>query len=89
MRLFVLLFVPALVFSCPLPDDCTPNETRCSRSNAQICGSDQRWRTYMNCSDLGGTMIDWTCCWSPGDELEGVPAGHTCLQGTACPGGEP
>jgi len=79
-----LLISMLFLTGCPKPDDCTPNETRCYLNRAQICGSDQRWRTFMDCEELGGTMIDWTCCLQEGDGT--IPAGHTCLE--RCPGEE-
>jgi hypothetical protein len=85
----VALVIPVLLSGCPKPDDCTPNETRCYNNSAQICGTDQRWRTFMNCTELGGQMLDWSCCWQPGDPEEGVPAGCTCIEGVECREDEP
>ena len=79
----VFLVVLVLLSGCPMPDDCTPADTRCYLNNAQICGSDQRWRTFMNCNELGGEMIDWTCCMLPAED--GVPEGCGCREGRGCP----
>jgi len=87
MRTFLVLVL--LLSGCPMPDDCTPAETRCFNNRAQICGSDQRWRTFLDCEELGGQMIDWTCCWMPEDVELGVPAGCTCVEGAGCPEGVP
>lgn len=88
----VLLFlVPLVLAGCPT-DDCMPNETRCYGNRAEICGSDQRWRVFLDCEELGGAMIDWTCCWLEEDFDGGIPAGHGCIESRECPpvdGGTP
>lgn len=85
----VPLFLVSLVLAgCPT-DECTPNETRCYLNRAEICGSDQRWRAFMDCEELG---IDWICCWMEEDLDGGIPAGHGCIEGRECPavdGGTP
>lgn len=75
---FLLLLLP-LSLGCPMPDDCTPLDTRCLGGNAQICGSDQRWRTFVKCPTLGE---NWVCCWSEG--IEEVPSGHSCFMPDQC-----
>lgn len=83
----VLLSLACFVLAgaaCP-HDDCTPAETRCFENRAQICGSDQRWRVFEDCEEIGGVEADWTCCWQPGNLDEGIPEGHTCLPGCECP----
>lgn len=81
--LIVLSLVLAAVFSSGCPtDSCTPNETRCLGNQAEICGSDQNWRMFMDCDDLGSP--GWTCCWLPADPTLDMPAGHGCIEGP-CP----
>lgn len=77
MRNLLVLF---LVFTvgCPELDYCVPNETRCFDNQAQICGSDQRWRTFLDCTELDPG--DWVCCKVPEDPESGTPEGYTCVQ---------
>lgn len=79
-----LIILLVLSTGCPT-DDCTPNETRCYSNASQICGSDQRWRTFATCPEIGP---EWVCCWQGGDPDAGVPAGHTCLPNDECPEGD-
>jgi hypothetical protein len=72
----MLRFLPlfAILFSgCPT-DPCTPLDTRCVRTRAEICGSDGVWRTMMDCEAEG--MV---CCWMAADLDLGIPEGYSCL----------
>lgn len=75
-----LIFFVLLCGCLPPVDDCTPNETRCWINEAQICGSDQRWRTFLDCGTLGEGEV-WSCCQMPADEEDGIPAGCGCTAG--------
>ena len=76
MKLLPLILFLA-VAGCPL-DPCAPTETRCTRTQAEICGSDGVWRVLMDCNAEG-----MRCCWIAQDLDAGVPSGHTCLP--TCP----
>jgi hypothetical protein len=90
---FVLCLLTGLVLGSLLlgascqPDSCIAGETRCDLNRAQICGSDQNWRDNLNCDELGGETVNWTCCWLPEDLDGGIPAGHSCLPALSCPDG--
>lgn len=54
-------------------DGCEPTATRCNENVAEICGSDKRWDTNMDCSEVTGPddQQSFVCC--------ETPDGHTCL----------
>ena len=63
-----------LILRClPPASGCTPLATQCTGNVAEICDSEQRWGTYMDCTQIGqqsgGT---WVCC-------PNVDAGASCM----------
>lgn len=65
--LFVLAAFAALVSACK-PECTTLGATRCDGEDAMVCDADQRWQTFLECSEIGA---DWTCAET--DE------GHSCV----------
>ena len=78
-RALIALVFCATFAGCPFwrvatedKDGCEPTATRCNGNIAEICGSDKRWDTNMNCSEVKDRDDNaFVCC--------EIPDGHTCL----------
>jgi hypothetical protein len=75
MMKLLLVLIPALaICACGPEKKCLVNETRCSGVEVQVCESDGRWATFMDCDEVSGfSGGQWDCA-----PLEDG-SGHTCL----------
>jgi hypothetical protein len=71
----LLLLIPVFALcACGPEKKCLVNETRCSGEEVQVCESDERWATFMDCNEVSAfSGGQWTCL-----PLEDG-SGHTCL----------
>jgi|PlaIllAssembly_1097288.scaffolds.fasta_scaffold01533_10 hypothetical protein len=75
-----------IVGSCKPDTECTTvADTRCNANVAEICQSDNTWSAFEDCTALSASNnMELVCCYQPGDEAAGIPAGHTCLPPAQC-----
>jgi len=80
LRALIIILTLSMLSGCPLwnvatekKDNCEPTATRCNGNVAEICGSDKRWDTNMDCSGVTSSKDEqpFVCC--------ETPEGHTCL----------
>ncbi len=79
MRLLCMFIPVAILLShCRPPDGCIANATRCNGRVAEICNSQGRWDSFMDCDEVEAQSGGSWACEEPG---------HLCLPAQPQDGG--